>query len=113
MKTVRGRFQDGVALPEEPVLDREGERVLITFLGDLDMDENEESDELAAVVAAIQALGANPANIIYPTRSLAELLAESSHDAPIDAEVWNRQWAEIEAEMKARDLQNNEEEGRA
>ena len=60
---------------------------------------------MAAVVARIQALGKNPANITYPTRSLAELLAESPGDASFDAETWDLQWAAIEAEMKERGLE--------
>jgi hypothetical protein len=93
MKTVKGYFRDGVALPEEPIADRDGQRVLITFLDERDIDQRNDPEPLAAVVGRIQALGKNPANITYPTRSL----AESPGDASFDAKTWDLQWAAIEA----------------
>jgi hypothetical protein len=112
MKIVKGYFRDGVALPEEPIDDRDGQRVLITFLDEQDADQGNEPEPLEAVVARIQGLGKNPANITYPTRSLAELLAESPGDASFDAEAWDLQWAAIEAEMKERDIKDDHAEGR-
>ena len=39
MKVVKGYFRDGVALPEEPIADRDGQWVLITFLDEQNIDQ--------------------------------------------------------------------------
>ena len=52
----------------------------------------------------VKALGPNPASVIQPAESLAELLANVSEETSIDSAAWNRRWATIEAEMKQRDM---------
>lgn len=67
---------------------------------------------LEEVVAEIKALPPNPAAIRPATGSLAEALANSPHDPDFDLETWQRDWAKIEAEMKAIDRANEIAEGR-
>ncbi len=107
MGTMRGLVINGVILPDEPLYAHEGERVLITFLG---------SDEGAEQPARneIDRLGRAPATVDYipPTESLATLLVNAIRERPIDAAAWNAQWAAIEADMKERDLADDQREGR-
>jgi hypothetical protein len=111
MQTIRGSFQDGVAKPDEPVQGHEGEPVLITFLSNGETDdastgeaaEDDDFPTLEEVVARIRALGPSE-GYIPPTRRLSEL-------PPPTSDEWDRQWAEIEAEMKWRDLENDRAEG--
>lgn len=103
MYAVKGSFKDGMAMPDEPVQGREGERVLIMFLPEGAEEIDEEIDDVPTieeVVAKIKALGPNPANYTPPTKSLAELLANARDEEPIDAAEWDRQWALIEDEIK-------------
>ncbi len=53
------------------------------------------------VVAEIKATPPNPANIHPATESLADLLRDAPHDPDFDLESWQRDWARVEAEMKA------------
>ena len=65
------------------------------------------------VVAKIKALGpSNPRNIRLAQGSLAEMLRSIPSDPDFDFEEWNRQWAEIEAEMKAINRADDIAEGR-
>lgn len=107
MYTVKGRIENGVILPDEPLDHREGESVLITFV---ESDEQARSD-LDALVARIAASGPS-LDYTPPKTSLAELLAVVQTEEPIDSAEWNREWAIIEAEMKARDLADDRAEGR-
>lgn len=106
MYTVRGLIKNGVILPEEPLDGREGEEVLITLLA----DEEQTEASIAEVVARIAASG--PGELFPPTDSWAEKLSVVLHEEPIDPTEWDREWAEIEAEMKARDLAGDRAEGR-
>jgi hypothetical protein len=64
------------------------------------------------VVAKIKALGpSDPRNIRLAQGSLAEVLRSIPSDPDFDFEEWNRQWAEIEAEMKAINRANDMAEG--
>lgn len=66
------------------------------------------------VVAKIKALGpSDPRNIRPATGSLAQALRSIPSDPDFDFEEWNRQWAEVEAEMKAITRANDIAEGRA
>jgi hypothetical protein len=56
---------------------------------------------LEEVVAKIKAMPAHPASFHPATQSLVELLSNTPHDPSFDEEAWNRDWAAIEAEMKA------------
>jgi predicted DNA-binding protein len=53
------------------------------------------------VIAKIKALPSNPASVHHATQSLVELLSHTPIDPSFDEEVWNREWAAVEAEMKA------------
>lgn len=101
MYTVRWLVKHGAIVLDEPVTAREGEAVLVTFMTDAG---HRSLPGLEEVAARIIALGPNPQTYIPPTVSLAGLLANAASEEPIDATVWNRQWAAIEAEMKARDI---------
>lgn len=58
---------------------------------------------LEEVVADIKRLGPGIPNIHEATASLAELLENAPHDPDFNLEEWQREWAKVEAEMKAAD----------
>ena len=68
--------------------------------------------ELVALVERIKATPPNPAAIHPATASLAELLQDAPEDPDFELETWTRQWAAIEAEMKAIDRADDIAEGR-
>jgi prevent-host-death family protein len=68
--------------------------------------------ELIALVERIKATLPNPAAIRPATGSLAEALQNSPEDPYFDLEAWTRQWAAIEAEIKAIDRADDIAEGR-
>jgi len=65
--------------------------------------------ELIALVERIKATPPNPAAIRPASGSLAEALQNSPEDPDFDLESWTRQWAAIEAEIKAIDRADDEE----
>lgn len=71
---------------------------------------------LEEVVARIRATPPNPQMIRPPQGSLGEYLAASiaaeDPNEPFDEAEWNRQWAAVEAEMKAITRANDLAEGR-
>jgi len=75
---------------------------------------NDQDDypSLEEVVAKIRGTPSDPSNIHPATQSLAELLAASPEDPSFDLEEWNREWAAVEAEMKAITRANDRAEGR-
>lgn len=75
-------------------------------------NESEEYPTLEEVVARIKATPPNPANIHPATESLADLLRGAPEDPDFDLEAWTRDWARVEAEMKAIDRANDIAEGR-
>ncbi len=72
----------------------------------------EEEPTLEDVVEEIIARGSNPANVIPAQGSLEEALANAPNEPPIDEEAWQREWAAVEAEMKAITRANDIAEGR-
>jgi len=79
-----------------------------------DMLEREEaSPTLDQVMAEIKRARPNPAAFHPATQSLADKLADSPVDPTFDAQGWNLEWAQVEAEMKAITRANNIAEGRA
>ena len=64
------------------------------------------------VVANIQRLPKNPANIERATESLAEGLVNSPNesDPTFDVKNWNQQWDAFEANMKAEELAHEQAE---
>ena|SRR5687768_17312880 len=64
-------------------------------------NESEEYPTLEEVVARIKATPPNLANIHPATESLADLLRDGPEDPDFDLEMWTRDWARVEAEMKA------------
>ena len=73
--------------------------------------EDQDYPSLEEVVARIKATPPNPASFHPATESLAEWLARSPADYSFDADAWNREWAEVEAAMDARDRANDASEG--
>jgi len=71
---------------------------------------------LEEVVARIRATPPNPEMVRPPSGSLGEYLAASiaaeDPNEPFDLAEWNRQWAAVEAEMKAMTRANDLAEGR-
>ena len=79
-----------------------------------DMLEREEtSPTFDQVVADIKMTRPSPATFHPAIQSLADKLANSPIDPTFDAQAWNREWAGVEAEMKAITRANNQAEGRA
>ncbi|HET6248844.1 MAG TPA: hypothetical protein VFE47_14195 [Tepidisphaeraceae bacterium] len=74
----------------------------------------EDPDELSLeeLVKKIQAMPPNPASIRHATGDLAAALRAIPEDPNFDEEAWNRDWAAIEAEMKAVTRANDIAEGR-
>ena len=64
------------------------------------------------VVARIQATPPNPSSIRLASGSLAEALRNAPEDPDFDLAAWQRQWAAVEAEMKAITRANDAAEGR-
>ncbi len=107
MEKTRGVVVNGVILPDEPLHSHEGERVLITFLGS-----DNDAEELARGEVDLSGHARAPIDYIPPTESLAVLLANAVREQPIDAAVWDAQWAEIEADMNKCDQADDQREGR-
>lgn len=78
--------------------------------------EDDEDDELTLeeLVAKIKATPPDPRAIHPPTESLLDILLNSppEPEPDFDAEKWDQQWAQYEAEMKARSLADEMEERR-
>jgi plasmid stability protein len=74
--------------------------------------EPDDYPSLEEVVAQIKATPPNPANIHPATESLADLLMNAPEDPDFDLEAWTREWAKVEAEMKAITRANDLAEGR-
>ena len=76
---------------------------------------NDQDDypSLEEIVAKIRATPSDPSHIHPATQSAAELLANAPFEPPIDLEAWNREWAAVEAELKAMTRADDEAEGRA
>lgn len=109
MYTLRGSIRNGVIMPDVPLGNREGERVLITFL---ESDEQLAAPGVDEVVAKIAASGPSRNTYVPPKASLAERLAVAPAQEPIDPAEWDLAWAAIEAEIKSRDHADDEAEGR-
>jgi plasmid stability protein len=71
-----------------------------------------ESVTAREAVARVQAAPSNPAQVRPATADLAELLHAAPDDPCFDLENWERQWSDIEAEMKAIVRANDIAEGR-
>jgi hypothetical protein len=63
-------------------------------------------------VEHIRTTPANPSQIRSPTVNLAELLQAAPSDPGFDLESWQRQWSEVEAELKSLTHVNDDAEGR-
>jgi predicted DNA-binding protein len=83
-----------------------------TPVGDLPNDQDD-YPSLEEVVAKIRAMPSDPSNIHPATQSAVELLANAPYEPPIDLDAWNREWAQVEAELKAMTRADDEAEGRA
>jgi predicted DNA-binding protein len=97
----------------------QAEHLEVASNGDAHISDNDLSNDqddypsLEEIVAKIKATPSDPSNIHPATQSLAELLAASPEDPSFDLEEWNREWATVEAEMKAITRANDRAEGRA
>jgi hypothetical protein len=71
-------------------------------------------DSLTAeeVVARIQSTPPNPGAVRRPSADLGRLLESSPLEPSFDLNAWQRQWAAVEAELKAITDANNVAEGR-
>ena len=85
---------------------------LVTNLLTDALDAEAEDDELEALVVRIKATPPNPASIRPATGSLVEALKNAPEDPDFDLEAWNREWAKIEAEIKAINRADDIAEGR-
>jgi len=64
------------------------------------------------VVARIRATPPNPGSIRPASGSLADALRNAPRDPDFSLEVWQRQWRQVEAEMRAITRANDIAEGR-
>jgi hypothetical protein len=86
--------------------------LIAKLLNDM-LERDDASPALGQVIAEIKMARPNPAVFHPATQSLADKLANSPADPTFDAQGWNREWAQVEAEMKAITRANNVAEGRA
>jgi len=70
------------------------------------------NDELQEIVMKIRGTKANAALVRTATANLAELLRSSPPESTFDLTSWQRQWSELEADMRAVVQANNLAEGR-
>lgn len=92
-------------------LDRQGKRMFAVH--QIPMENDGEAPE--AVVARIQARGRGALPPPPSPEVLADIVARVAHEQPLNAEdeaAWNRAWAAIEDEMRARSKDNAVAEGR-
>jgi predicted DNA-binding antitoxin AbrB/MazE fold protein len=113
-ETIIAIYEQGVLRPLQPLSLRERQTVRIQVLPGEPIEETEQEDypTLTEVIAEIRTMQPNPANFHPATQSLAERLVNSPEDPSFDAEVWNREWVRVEAEMKAITHTNDQAEGR-
>lgn len=64
------------------------------------------------VVARIKSAPPNPHNIRKPHGALADVLRRESEDDDFDLDMWNREWAAVEAEIQAINRANDLAESR-
>ncbi len=64
------------------------------------------------VVARIQATPYHSVALQTAAHSLAEALCDAPIDPEFDLDTWQKEWATVEAEMKALTKTNNQSEGR-
>jgi plasmid stability protein len=87
------------------------ERLALDILSDaLEAEESFPTPE--EVVAKIRATPPNPRGIRPAAGSLAEALRDAPDDPDFDLASWRREWAVVEAEMKAITRANDIAEGR-
>ncbi len=142
MLSIRGRFEKGIIRPDQFVQGREGQTVIITFVEEVESRGVEQNtDDWAVlmrlvqqnavetgiadlahqhdqeVVARIQATPPNPAAIVLPTQTIAEVeavwQANAAGGIDIAPEEWDRLWAEFEQELKTYDRADDIAEGRS
>jgi len=73
--------------------------------------DDDDGPTLEEVMAKIKATPPNPAAIHPATESLLDYLLSVPDDPDFDEKAWNRDWARVEAAMKARDRANDMAEG--
>ena len=88
------------------------EELIADLLSDV-LDRAEEYLTLDRVIAEIKETQPGPDTFHPATQSLADMLANSPEDPSFDEQAWNRQWAEVEAEMREATRANDLAEGRA
>jgi plasmid stability protein len=76
------------------------------------LEEEEDFPTLEEIVAQIKATPPDPTAIHPAQGSLADALASLPKDPDFDVVAWQREWNELEAEMKARDRADAIQEGR-
>ncbi|HET7089668.1 MAG TPA: hypothetical protein VFL17_13550 [Anaerolineae bacterium] len=86
--------------------------LVVDILTDAVESQEQDYPSLEEVVAEIKATPRDPANFQPASESLAEWLARSPVDPSFNAEVWNREWAGVEAIMETRDRAKDVIEGR-
>jgi len=90
-------------------------RVILLVDEDTNNDQKNGADHLASqsleeLVQEIKSLPSDPENFVPAGGRLAELLAETTTVSDFDEERWNREWAAVEAEMKANSLAHEQDE---
>ncbi len=88
------------------------DKLVIDIVADALEEEPDAFPTLEEVVAKIKATPPDPTSFHPATGSLAEALADSPLEPSFDEEEWHREWAKVEAEMKAMTRANDIAEGR-
>ncbi|MEW5987633.1 MAG: hypothetical protein AB1791_13455 [Chloroflexota bacterium] len=74
---------------------------VVEILSDTINWQKESYPTIEEVVAETKALPPNPAMISWASDSLAEWLRNTPDDEPFDPAEWQREWDQVETEMKA------------
>jgi hypothetical protein len=87
------------------------DNLLTEFLLETIRQKLTDDQRLQQLVAETRALPYNPHNLRPAQGSLLEALKNSPVEPDFNLETWNKQWAMVEAEMKAIDQANDRAEG--
>ena len=87
------------------------EELALEILGEA-LEKEETFPSLKEVVAKIQATPPNPHSLRPAKGSLADILRDAPEDPHFNLAEWNRNWSEVEEEMKALTQANAIAEGR-
>lgn len=93
---------------------RTAQEIVIDLLnGLLGIEKTDEFETLEQVVARIQSLPHNPAALRPAQGSLADALRNAPTDESFDLKEWQKEWAEVETEIREMTVLDDIRDGRA